>query len=255
MDLIKTLLMNGDASEVVLRWPENESSQLVLKGKMQGYLEDVPKNKALILGLIPHPLFAINLAPTLVKQSIENSNTVRVTQDVIEQILKFKGFQLDGKTLGRIFTYLQTSQIPAGFNPPGSNYKPIKVECSRQGIKLKRSDRIKYYLLLLCISGTKAIPQIRSFNGNCEFFVFFFKYLMTFANPLPCAPTPDRFLDFFNGLLNAAAPSIQLFELSELINEYIKFTESTNLVFYVLTAQKETFPAKPLESFSRVELN
>lgn len=157
--------------------------------------------------------------------------------------------------LGKVFAHLQSCQILAHFNPPRSNYKPIKIECLRQGIKLKKSDRVRYYLLLLCISGTKAVPQIKSFEENCGFFVFFFKYLMTFVNSLPFAPTPDRFLDFFNGILNGASPSDQFSELSELVNEYIVFTESTNFVFYVLTAQKETFPAKALESFSKVELN
>ena len=157
--------------------------------------------------------------------------------------------------LGKVFTHLQSCQIPAGFNPPRPNYKPVKIESLRQGIQLKRSDRIRYYMLLLCVSGTKTIPQIKAFDGNCGFFVFVFKYLMTFVNTLPFAPTPDRFLDFFNGVLNGAGPSGQFLELSGLVNEYIAFTESTSFVFYVLTAQKETFPAKALESFSKVELN
>lgn len=79
MDLIKSLLINGDSSEVLLHWPPSTTSQQHLQNQMQDHLEDIPKNKALILDLISHPLYSISLTPSLVKQSLSSNYLVRYT--------------------------------------------------------------------------------------------------------------------------------------------------------------------------------
>lgn len=79
MDLIKSLLINGDSSEVLLHWPCNPLSQAQLKSQMEDYLQDIPKNKSLIIDQISHPLYSLNLTPTLLNQSLSSNHLVSAT--------------------------------------------------------------------------------------------------------------------------------------------------------------------------------
>ena len=76
MDLIKQLLAGNDPSEILLKWPEPETSQAILKAKAQLYFQDFSKNKSLILSLLMNPSFSLTLTPTLIKQSLESNSLV-----------------------------------------------------------------------------------------------------------------------------------------------------------------------------------
>lgn len=77
MDLIKQFLAGSDPSEILLQWPEPDTSQAVLKAKAQLYLQDFSKSKSQILSLLTNPSFSLTLTPTLIKQSLESNALVR----------------------------------------------------------------------------------------------------------------------------------------------------------------------------------
>lgn len=76
MDLIKQFLAGSDPSELILQWPEPDTSQAVLKAKAQLYLQDLLKNKPQIVSLIASPSFSLTLAPTLIRQALESNALV-----------------------------------------------------------------------------------------------------------------------------------------------------------------------------------
>lgn len=163
-----------------------------------------------------------------------------------------------GKELGKVFEYLSNCSIPASFVTSKGNYKPFKVESSRQGLSLKRSERIRYYLLTLCISSSIGRPKIKSLN-NCAilYFSFMIRYYMTHTSDIQICPLPDRLFDFLSSAINGPIPPSSLYELNELNNLltiYTKFSESSHFILSVLTCNPEIIPSKPLESFSKLHL-
>ena len=163
-----------------------------------------------------------------------------------------------GKELGKVFEYLSNCSIPAGFVTAKGNYKQFKVESSRQGLSLKRSDRIRYYLLTLCVSCSIGRPKVKALSTLAiMYFSFMIRYFMTYNSAISISPLPDRLLDFISSAINGPLQTSSLFELNELstlIDLYIKFSESSHFILSVLTCHPETIPSKPLESFSKLHL-
>jgi hypothetical protein len=132
----------------------------------------------------------------------------------------------------------------------------LKLESDRQGLKLKRADRVRYYLLSLVINNSISIPKVSALNNlTIPYFSFMIRYYMTYTELLPYSPSPDRLLDFLNGLMNSASPTSQLFELMELVSLYTSFSESSHFVLDLLSAHPETLPSKPLELCSKIILS
>ena len=52
MDLIKQFIAGSDSSELILQWSEPDTSQAVLKTKVQLYLQELSKNKTQIVCLL-----------------------------------------------------------------------------------------------------------------------------------------------------------------------------------------------------------
>ena len=141
------------------------------------------------------------------------------------------------------------------FNPIGSCYKPFKIECRRQGIQLKLSERIRYYLLSLTLSATSAVPLLPSLPALAiRYFSFMLKYLLSYPNSIQSCPRISRFLDFLNGSLNSASASAPLEELVLLIEECIQYTERADFIHTILTANPETFPIRSLAPLSSLKL-
>ena len=76
MDLIKQFLAGSDSSELILQWSEPDTSQAVLKAKVQLYLQELSKNKPQIVSLLASPSFSLTLAPTLISQALESNALV-----------------------------------------------------------------------------------------------------------------------------------------------------------------------------------
>ena len=164
-----------------------------------------------------------------------------------------------GKELGKVFEYLSSCLIPASFGTAKANYRQFKVESSRQGLSLKRSDRIRYYLFTLCISCSVGRPKVKGISNRAiEYFCFMIRYFMTYNSNISISPEPDRLLEFISSVINGPVATSLLFELNELntlLDLYIKFSESSHFILSVLTCHPETIPSKPLESFSNLHLH
>ena len=254
MELLQKILNGENPEAILLEWKETSNSQVEIKEKLKDLLKDLPENRIEIISILKNPLFSLNLCPSLIKKSIKSNTLVIIIKDIIENILKFKGPHVSSKALGSLFIYLLTCPINA-FNPSGSSYKPYKIECNRQGLLLKRSDRIRYYLLSLTISKTTAIPIFSSFPDQlCKYFAFILRYLISYPNNIPSCPSSNRFMDFLNGVLNSATGSTPLEEIYLLIEEYIKYAERVGFIHTILTANLELFPVKKLASISSLTL-
>lgn len=192
--------------------------------------------------------FSLDLNRNLISNLIHHSQTVKPTQQLLDSLIKSKGFQLNSQELTTILDYLFASEA-YHYNKDSQRFKN---HAKKLKLSLSKTEANRLHFIASLIHRTTVIPSVLSDN-ILPYLILLLKLNFTDAKLLP---RPDALLAWITQYIDTHYEQVNenMTELHELLHKHMKQTELVECIEDLLNVQPELLPQPSLPKYVRTTL-
>lgn len=246
MEVLHSVLLGRDPDAALEDWPVTIVSTSDITTSLRTAIHT--QNWETVKSLISSDDFSLDLYRDLVQNLISSNQTVISTQQLLDLLIKKKGFQLSASEITHILDYLFSFEA----YEHSRESKRFKNAAKKLKLSLSMTEASRCYFISSLISKTTVIPHSLSDN-IVPYLLLLLKLNFTDAKMLP---QPDSVLSWITHYIDTHFDKANesLSELQELVQKHMKQREVWESIEDLLSVEPELLPQPSLPKYVRTTL-
>jgi hypothetical protein len=246
MEVLHSVLLGRDPDAALKDWPVTIVSTSDITTSLRNAIHT--SDWETLKSLISSDDFSVDLYRELVQNLITSHQTVISTQQLLDLLIRKKGFQLRASEIAYILDYVFSFEA----YEHSRESKRFKNAAKKLKLSLSMTEASRCYMISSLISKTTAIPDLLSEN-ILQYLLLLLKLSFTEAKMVP---KPDSVLSWITHYIdthsNKGSESIS--ELQELVQKHMKQREVLESIEDLLSVEPELLPQPSLPKYVRTTL-
>lgn len=246
MEVLQSVLLGTDPDSALKDWPVTIVHTSDITQSLQNAVST--QDWHTVLSFISSDDFSLDFYRNLIYDLIQHHQTVIPIQQLLDSLIKAKGFQLNSQELTTILDYLFASEAYV-YN---RDSKRFKNSAKKLKLSLSKTEANRCHFIASLIHRTTVIPNTLSDN-ILHYLILLVKLNFTDAKLLP---RPDLVLAWITQYIDTHYDQTNegLTELHELLHKHMKQTEVLECIEDLLNVQLELLPQSSLPKYVRTTL-